>query len=42
MPGRFEVAEGPCVIEGAVIDFSPATKKASSIETFRFRQPYVG
>ena len=42
MPGRFEVAEGPCVIEGAVIDFNPATKVASSIETFRLRQPYVG
>ncbi len=41
MPARFEVAEGPCVIEGAVIDFDPATKAAKSIETFRFRQPYV-
>lgn len=41
MPARFEVAEGPCVIEGAVIDFDPSTKAARSIETFRFRQPYA-
>jgi hypothetical protein len=41
MPARFEVAEGPCVIEGAVIDFDPATKAAKSIDTFRLRQPYV-
>lgn len=41
MPARFEVAEGPCVIEGAVIDFNPATKAAKSIETFRLRQPYA-
>jgi len=39
MPGRFEVAEGPCVLEGAVVDFDPATKKAASIETLRVREP---
>lgn len=38
MPGRFEVAEGPSVLEGAIIDFDPLTKKASSIETFRIRE----
>lgn len=38
MPGRFEVAEGPSVLEGAIIDFDPITKKASSIETFRIRE----
>ena len=37
MPARFEVAEGPCVLEGAVIDFDPASKRASSIEAFRIR-----
>ena len=37
MPSRFEVAEGPCVLEGAVIDFDPATKRAASIETLRIR-----
>lgn len=42
MPSRFDVAEGPCVIEGAVIDFDARTKAASSIEAFRFRQPYAG
>ena len=40
MPSRFEVAEGPCVLEGAVIDFDPATKKAVSIETVRIRDPF--
>ena len=39
LPARFEVAEGPSLLEGAVITFDPATKKASSIETFRFREP---
>ena len=38
MPSRFEVAEGPCVLEGALIDFDPATKKSSAIETVRIRE----
>ena len=37
IPARFEVATGPCTLEGAIIEFDPATKKASSIETFRVR-----
>ena len=40
MPSRFDVADGPCVIEGAIIDFDPTTKVVASIETFRYRQPY--
>ena len=40
MPSRFEVAEGPCVLEGAVIEFDPATKKASVIEPIRVRDPF--
>ena len=39
MPSRFEVAAGPCVLEGAVVDFDPSTKKASAIETVRVREP---
>ena len=39
MPSRFEVAEGPSVLEGAVIEFDPTTKKAISIEPFRVREP---
>ena len=38
MPSRFEVAAGPCTLEGAVVEFDPATKKASSIETLRIRE----
>lgn len=38
MPSRFDVAEGPCVLEGAVIDFDPVSKKAASIETVRVRE----
>ena len=38
LPGRFEVAEGPCVLEGALVTFDPATKAASSIETVRIRE----
>lgn len=39
MPARFDVAEGPSVLEGAIVEFDPATRKASSIETFRIREP---
>jgi len=39
MPSRFEVAEGPCVLEGAVIPFDPVSCKASAIEPFRLREP---
>jgi metallophosphoesterase (TIGR00282 family) len=38
MPSRFDVAQGPCVLEGAVIDFDPASKKALGIETPRIRE----
>ena len=38
MPARFEVANGPCTLEGAIITFDPATKKASAIEGFRIRE----
>lgn len=38
MPGRFEVANGPATLEGAVIEFDPATRKAASIEAFRLRE----
>ena len=40
MPSRFEVAEGPCTLEGAVVTFDPATKTASGIEAFRLREPF--
>ena len=40
MPSRFEVAEGPCVLEGALIEFDLTTKKAISIEPFRVREPF--
>lgn len=38
LPGRFEVADGPCTLEGAVITFDPATRRASAIECFRLRE----
>lgn len=38
VPARFEVAEGPSTIEGAVIDFDPKTKLAKSIEAIRIRE----
>ena len=37
MPSRFDVAEGPCVLEGAVIEFDPTSARASSITTLRIR-----
>ena len=39
MPARFDVAEGPSTLEGAVVEFDPATRKAISIETLRVREP---
>ncbi len=39
IPARFEVATGPSTLEGAIIDFDPVTRKASSIEAFRLREP---
>jgi len=39
IPARFEVATGPCTLEGAVIDFDPTTRKAKSIEAVRLRDP---
>ena len=38
IPARFEVAAGPCVLEGALIDFDPVTRKAASIEPVRVRE----
>ena len=37
IPARFEVADGPCTLEGAIITFDPATKMASAIEPFRIK-----
>lgn len=39
MPSRFDVAEGPSVLEGAIVEFDPVSKKASAIETLRVREP---
>lgn len=42
MPSRFDIAEGPRTLEGAVIEFDPQTRKASSIQNFRLREPLTG
>jgi metallophosphoesterase (TIGR00282 family) len=42
IPARFDVADGPCVLEGAVITFDPATRKAAAIEPIRVREPLDG
>ena len=39
IPARFDVAEGPSTLEGAVVTFDPVTKKASDITPFRQREP---
>ena len=39
VPARFEVAGGPATLEGAVVTFDPATRKAADISAFRFREP---
>ncbi len=39
IPARFDVAEGPATLEGTVITFDPATKKATEIVPYRYREP---
>ena len=39
IPARFDVAEGPATLEGAVITFDAVTRKATAIAPFRFREP---
>ena len=39
VPARFDVADGPATLEGAVITFDPATRKAAAIEILRRREP---
>lgn len=39
IPARFDVAEGPSTLEGAVITFDSVTRKASDITPFRHREP---
>ena len=38
MPARFEVANGPATMEGAIIEFDTSTRQASAISTFRLRE----
>lgn len=38
MPSRFEVAEGPCTLEGAIVEFDPVTRKALGVEAVRVRE----
>ncbi len=42
LPSRFEVADGPSTLEGAIVEFDPATRRATAIETFRIREPLDG
>jgi calcineurin-like phosphoesterase len=39
IPARFDVAEGPATLEGAVVEFSATTRKALAITAFRHREP---
>ena len=39
IPARFDVAEGPATLEGAVITFDSTTRKATDIAPFRYREP---
>lgn len=39
VPARFDVADGPATLEGAVITYDPATKKALDIKAYRWREP---
>ncbi len=42
VPARFEVADGPATMEGAVITFDQGTRTATEIAAFRYREPLAG
>jgi hypothetical protein len=39
VPAKFEVAKGPCVLEGAILDLDRESGKAVSLTPYRFREP---
>ena len=39
IPAKFEVAKGPCVLEGAILEIDRSSGKAVSITPYRFREP---
>jgi metallophosphoesterase (TIGR00282 family) len=39
IPAKFDVAKGPCVLEGAILEIDRTTGKAVAIEPYRFREP---
>ena len=41
MPARFEVADGPATLEGAIVEFAAGARTAQSITAFRLREPYA-
>jgi len=38
IPAKFDVAKGPCVLEGAILDLDRATERPVSITPYRFRE----
>ncbi len=38
IPARFEVAGGPCVLEGAVLELDRASGRAVGITAYRYRE----
>ncbi|MBR1870951.1 MAG: TIGR00282 family metallophosphoesterase [Kiritimatiellae bacterium] len=42
VPARFDVDEGPATLEGAIVTFDAATRRASAIEAFRLRESLGG
>ena len=39
MPSRFEVADGPCTLEGAVFEIDAAARLATSAAAYRLKEP---
>jgi len=39
LPSRFEVAKGPCVLEGAILEINRESGRAVSITPYRFKEP---
>ncbi len=41
IPGKFDVAEGPCTLEGAIIEIDRGARLPKTITPLRIREPYI-
>lgn len=42
IPAKFEIARGPCVLEGAILELDRVSGRAVSLTPYRYREPAAG